>query len=193
VKTKIIEVTNGNRNWGKFMLARMDTEWERMSTIGTDSVRPLLAQCGWTHQHIWVLDLQTGEGVLVRPDGNAHADLEHHKVWVCPMFEPFLAWLYARGDIIFEMMPDFLDLPDAEFMMQGHRRPGPGTGVQSTSWAFPHKGVYTIPHGFHTRDVVVSAYDNDNRTLLDRLMVTIESEDEVRVSVPCACTVVVTG
>lgn len=120
---RIIEVTNNDQNWGKFMVMRFDTEWQRKSMMSSSQM-PLLRQLGWTPEHIWVLDLQTGEGVYVRPDGMASADLNKHKVWVCPMFEPFLAWLYAQDLTDLGSLPEVLNLPDAEFALHGYRRSG---------------------------------------------------------------------
>jgi hypothetical protein len=122
VRTQIIEVTNGPRNWGKFLVGQFDDEWTHPSAIGgRDS---LLAERGWTHEHVLVLDLQTGEGALFRLGGYAKADLDKHRVWVCPMFEPFLEWLYANWRPN-EELPPVVDLPDAEFQWAGYRRPGP--------------------------------------------------------------------
>ena len=125
MKTKLVEVTNGIANWGKFCVGMFDDEWEYKSVI--DGNR-LLAGRGWTRDHLLVLDLQTGEGAIFRPGGLASADLEKHRVWVCPMFEPFLTWLYARSreDVaFFANLPAHVDLPDAPFAMAGYRRPGP--------------------------------------------------------------------
>lgn len=68
------------------------------------------------------------EGCLVAPwlCGDAHTDLQRHKVWVCPLFEPFIAWLYARGDVDPMTIPAHVDIPDAAFALAGHRRPGVG-------------------------------------------------------------------
>lgn len=122
--TKFVEVTNDEQNWGKFLVMKFDTEWEYRSCMTPESKRPLLDACGWSRDHIWVLDLQTGEGVFVRLGGFAAADLNKHKVWVCPMFEPFLEWLYKQNMNELEKLPDRLNLPDAPFSMSGYRREG---------------------------------------------------------------------
>jgi hypothetical protein len=117
-----IEVTNGAQNWGKFMLAQFDAqEWARRSAVAPG--QSLIGGRGWTPEHLLVLDLQTGEGALFKPGGLASADLTKHRIWVCPMFEPFLAWLYEQPNPM--DLPPFIDLPDAEFAFQGYRRPGP--------------------------------------------------------------------
>lgn len=118
--TKIIEATNGPLNWGKFLLGRFDSEWDHKSVVNDG--RPLLRERGWTPKHLLVLDIQTGEGVVVRPGGYAKADLDKHAVWVCPLFEPFLTWLYLQDLTDLAKLPDHIDLPDAPFMMQGYRR-----------------------------------------------------------------------
>jgi len=123
MKTKIIEVTNNQLNWGKFMLCRFeDEEWATRSQIGSGL---LLPQIGWSMDHIWVFDLQTFEGAAFLPRGIAEYDLRKHQIWVCPMFEPFLEWLYMQDLSNLEKLPSVLNLKDAEFMMSGHRRPGP--------------------------------------------------------------------
>jgi hypothetical protein len=117
-----VEVTNGPQNWGKFLLMRFDSEWSARSVIDG---APLIASRGWGPEHLWMLDLQTGEGGCFRVGGSAKYDLDKHRIWVCPMFEPFLAWLYAnlRGPLA--DLPRHVDLPGAEFMLSGHRRLGP--------------------------------------------------------------------
>src|SRR5665213_4481996 len=98
MQIKFIEATNidaGGFNWGKFMVCRFsEAEWVYPSTILPN--RPLLPEVGWTKRHVLVCDLQTGEGAIFAPGGLAEADLHKHKIWVCPMFEPFLAWLYRQ-------------------------------------------------------------------------------------------------
>lgn len=132
MQTRIIEATNGDpdhgayANWGKFCVARMDTEWARRS-VPCPTGGPLLSAIGWTLDHLWVLDLQTGEGAFFKPGGYAPADLQKHKVWVCPLFEPFLVWLYEQDLSDLATLPDHVQLPNAEFSMVGYRRPGPDT------------------------------------------------------------------
>lgn len=127
MKTRIIEASNGF-NWGKFMLGRFDSEWERRPQIdGEASQMPLLRRCGWDNDHLMVVDLQTGEGAIFRPGGSAAADLNgKHKIWVCPLFEPFLAWLYRQPLADLDALPDVVQLDDAESAMHGYRRKGMG-------------------------------------------------------------------
>jgi hypothetical protein len=124
VKTKFIEVTNGPQNWGKFLVMRPEEEWEYKSVLQPDF--RLLSHIGWAPNHIIVFDLQTCEGAAFRPGGYAKADLNKHRIWVCPMFEPFLEWLYKQEVSDLDALPAHVDLPDAEFQMSGYRRPGPG-------------------------------------------------------------------
>jgi hypothetical protein len=73
-----------------------------------------------------VFDLQTCEGTAFRPGGRAKYDLDKHKIWVCPLFEPFLEWLYKQpqhDDLT--ALPDTIDLPDVPFALSGYRRNGP--------------------------------------------------------------------
>lgn len=124
MQTKIIEATNikhGGYNWGKFMLGRFDEERSTFSAI--DGRRSLLAACGWTPDHLLVVDLQTGEGALFRPGGSTRADLDKHRIWVCPLFEPFLMWLYRQDLSDLEALPAMVEL-DAPSAMAGYRRAG---------------------------------------------------------------------
>ncbi len=123
MKTKIIEVTNGPRNWGKMLVGQFDAEWEYQSVVAPGSA--LLSGRGWGPGHILVLDLQTGEGSVFRHGGLASADLEKHAIWVCPMFAPFLDWLYRQDVSNLDALPPHVDLPEAEFHLSGYRRPGP--------------------------------------------------------------------
>lgn len=121
---KFIEATNGPQNWGKFMVGRFDADdWAAASAV--DPPRSLLAGRGWAREHILVLDLQTGEGAIFRPGGLASHDLNKHAIWVCPLFEPFLTWLYKQDLTDLDALPAHIDLPDAEFQFSGYRRPGP--------------------------------------------------------------------
>jgi hypothetical protein len=126
MKTKIIEATNGPQNWGKFMLGRFDAEWQYRSAVADTPYGSLLRGVGWTGEHLLVLDLQTGEGAIFRAGGCAPADLDKHRIWVCPLFEPFLTWLYTQDLADLDALPAHVDLPEAEFAWQGYRRPGPG-------------------------------------------------------------------
>lgn len=132
MKTKIIEGVQDLAkpgNWGKFLIGVPDTEWQHSSRIDAKGSWPLLREIGWTAEHLWVLDLQTGEGAFFLPRGLAHADLEKHRIWVCPLFEPFLEWLYdryrANPRLDIDELPDVAELPDAPFAFRGYRRPGP--------------------------------------------------------------------
>lgn len=124
MQTKFIEATNGPHNWGKFLVGRFtDDEWLRRSEVSPPTT--LLAACGWDSRHLLVVDLQTGEGGIFFPKGNARADLEKHKIWVCPLFEPFLTWLYRQNLTELNSLPALVDLPDAPFEWSGYRRGGP--------------------------------------------------------------------
>ena len=129
MQLKFIEITNGPANWGKFGLGTFTAEeWQQRAVIDG---RPLIAGRGWTLGHVWVLDLQTGEGAMFLPGGSAKHDLEKHAIWVCPMYQPMLEWLYERVRGVKDLaaaivaLPDLVDLPNAPFAMSGYRRPGP--------------------------------------------------------------------
>ena len=119
METKFIEITNGEHNWGKIMVARFTDEWDGRSIIQPSL--PLLGATGWTPEHLLVLDLQTGEGAIFHPDGLADADLKRHNIWCCPLFPHFLAWLYQRDLSDLAQLPNHVDLPDAPFHLRGTR------------------------------------------------------------------------
>ena len=124
MQTTFVEVEH-DFNWGKFAVGRFDTdEWARTSGVGTQT--SLLKQRGWTLDHIWVFDLQTGEAAYFRPGGIAQYDLNKHKIWVCPMFQPFLQWLYQQDLSDLTKLPKVVKLTekDAPGAMYGYRRKG---------------------------------------------------------------------
>jgi len=124
--TRFVEVTNGPANWGKFLIAKFEVaEWGYASKV--DTGRMLLRTIGQTPEARLIVDLQTGEGVIVKPGGLARADLTEHAVWVCPLFEPFLEWFYQHPETwdLGPALPALVDLPEAPFAMQGYRRAGP--------------------------------------------------------------------
>lgn len=113
----------GNGNHGKFMVARFSPEeWARRSGVAGDR---FLSGRGWSPDHVLVLDLQTGEGSIFKPGGLASADLNKHKIWVCPLFQPFLEWLYQQDLADLSKLPSVVEFPAAEFALWGYRRPGP--------------------------------------------------------------------
>ena len=130
----IIEVTNGF-NWGKFLVARFDDEWSYRSAIDTMNSSTgalpirLLPSLGWGRDHFLFLDLQTGEGAIFRHGGMARADLNKHRIWVCPMAEPALLWLYSQDLSDLTALPALVELTEAEApsAMQGYRRTGDRT------------------------------------------------------------------
>lgn len=127
MKTKFIEATNsdaGGGNWGKFLLGRFEpSEWARLSGIGLPV--SLLQQRGWTLEHLLVLDIETGEGAVFRPGGLARYDLGKHRVWVCPLFEPFLEWLYQQNLSDLDALPSVVQINDPNTTLAGYRRPRP--------------------------------------------------------------------
>lgn len=125
MQTKMIECTNGF-NWGKFLVGRFTPEeWAVRSSV--DGVLSLIGGRGWTLEHLLVLDIQTGEGAIFRPGGSAKADLDKHQIWVCPLFEPFLTWLYTQplGDLDQLGTVVMFTEEQAPSSMYGHRRAGP--------------------------------------------------------------------
>lgn len=167
MKTRFVEATQHAEhggNWGKFAVGVFGPEeWLRPTMLPAAGGLPMLVSRGWSKTTMLVLDLQTGEGALFNPHGSAHADLQKHQIWVCPLFEPFLVWLYEfvqkptfvrcgyvgvhgyncisgaghEGDHTwgegaeikpgtwFAALPAVVELPEAEFAVQGYRRSGP--------------------------------------------------------------------
>lgn len=132
---QIVEYTNGF-NWGKFIVGQPDEkEWARLSLLPDPSsgFTPLLQQIGQGPNDLWILDLQTCEGAMFRPDGNAKADLDKHQIWVCPMYEVFLGWLYSHPEHWDDVrtIPSLIEDTSPECMassgMRGYRR-GQGEG-----------------------------------------------------------------
>ena len=158
----IIEATQDVKNGfnhGKFMVCTFTREeWEYRcrldAEMGLD--RSLLIRCGWGPRHLWVLDLQTGEGALLRHGGFASADLERHKVWVCPLFEPFLEWLYQQDPEQLAKLPALVELPAAEGAMYGYRRPGKRRRANGTGSVYQRSdgrwcAAVTFPWGREVR------------------------------------------
>lgn len=157
MQTKIIEAVQPGapQNWGKFLVMKPDTEWKRSAaTPGCElagvspatltmlgwspeeiAARSLLAQIGWGTSNVIVFDLQTGEGARFAPGGDASYDLNKHAIWVCPLYEPFLVWLYGQDLEDLEALPDSVEV-EADFEMSGYRRPGIGDSVvkQAEEW-----------------------------------------------------------
>jgi hypothetical protein len=128
MRTAFIEVTQkaGNFNHGKFLVGQFDRdEGGRPSHLPGYEGGRLLGRCGWTPTHFVVMDLQTGEGAIFHRGGNAVADLNKHRVWVCPMFEPFLEWLYAHDWTDVSELPHFVELDTKIAALAGYRREGP--------------------------------------------------------------------
>lgn len=121
MKHRFVEATSKAGNHGKFMVVSFDSnDWDERSVVDGGS---LIASRGWRPGHIIVFDLQTGEGAMFRPGGLAPADLDKHRIWVCPLFEPFLEWLYKQPDPTEPAR--HVDLGNAAFAIYGHRRRGP--------------------------------------------------------------------
>lgn len=128
METRFFEVTNGF-NWGKFLVSRFDAdEWARKARLEEAEERPLLVGRGWAGDHLFVMDLQTGEGALFRHGGSATYDVEaKHHIWVCPMFIPFLTWLYTQPVKDVMTLPRLIHLTEAEAPSSMIGKRGDGT------------------------------------------------------------------
>lgn len=103
VITHFIEAsqTAAGFNHGKFMLGRLsEVEAAARSALPgyeDESLWTVGGRRRLNPRSTLVLDLQTGEGAAFALRGLAVADLAAREIWVCPMFEPFLVWLYQQG------------------------------------------------------------------------------------------------
>jgi hypothetical protein len=129
---RFTEVTN-LVNWGKFLVSKFDeNDHAQVSAIDHG---PLIQRRGWTRQHLFVMDLQTGEGAmfLPGPGGSAMHDLERHRIWCCPMYQYFLERLYvtpAWWDVV--SLPAIIKLgPEVPSALAGYRRKGPSAKVEA--------------------------------------------------------------
>jgi hypothetical protein len=128
MKLVFFEVSNGF-NWGKFAVGRFEADELRYESV-MDAMMgmkiKLIRGRGWGPDHFLFLDLQTGEGAIFRHGGMASADLNKHRIWVCPMAEPALVWLYSQDLSGLDALPAFVELTEAEApsSMQGYRRAG---------------------------------------------------------------------
>ncbi len=173
---RFVEVTNGPNNWGKFLVGKFDEEeWDYGSVVSEGFY--LLRARGWSKHHLLVLDLETGEGGMFLPQAHASAaaDLRKHRIHVCPMFEPFLEWLYQQPDPM-DIEPH-IDLPAAPFALYGYRRSG-----------IDDKALYYSPDrlplcGKH----VVKAYEHMRpRYLPDARIVEVDSVSRELLQLKCA-------
>ncbi len=145
-----VEATNGF-NWGKFAIGRFDAdELIHPSAIEDEDMgvsASLVRSRGWGSEHFWFMDLQTGEAAMFRHGGLARADLNKHRIHVCPMAEPALVWIYAHS---LDDLPPVIRLTEAEApsSMQGFRRPGPLTddeaveAIRAASFEAPKAGSH---------------------------------------------------
>lgn len=126
METKFVEVTNGF-NWGKFLLGRFDQGERAYRSVIDQPQEPYpIVPWRWTNDHLLVLDIETGEGAIFKVGGYAKADLDKHRIWVCPMFEPFLNWLYEQDVTDLQALPDHVTFTETEApsAVRGYRREG---------------------------------------------------------------------
>lgn len=139
MKIKFIEATNpsdrgdaGCFNWGKFLLLQLGPEeWTYKSQLPVPTEleefqrkHPLLGLIGYSRANVWVFDLQTRQGAAFVPCGIAALDLAQTKIWVCPMYEPFLEWLYRQDLTDITTLPAVVELVNATGSLRGYQREG---------------------------------------------------------------------
>lgn len=124
MKLRFVEALSAGGNFGRFVIGRHTPE-ERLHRSAVEPGKTIFRSAGrWNDRDVWVMDLVTGEGARFDPTGYAKADLDRHRIWVCPLFEPFLSWLYEQDLSDLEALPEVVTL-DAPLQFQGYRRPGP--------------------------------------------------------------------
>ena len=153
METKFIEATNvdaGGINWGKFMVGLFTAEeWNRRSAVREH--RSMLDDRGWTGHHIFVMDLQTGEGAMFRHGGLARADLRKHGIWRCPLFEPFLAWLYDQPLESLMNLPAHVKIEDAQCLaFVGPNAPG---ALREGGWTLMEEMFNSLDKSKHDHDI----------------------------------------
>lgn len=133
--SKMVEVSD-QVNWAKLMVSQFDNdELAYKSRVDTEA-KSLLEAVAARRKEYWgeaqqkrlVVDLQTDEGAwfLPHPERDPKVDLDRHQIWVCPLFYPFLQWLYRTNPVHVSGIPDVVELdPDDVIKFQGYRRPGP--------------------------------------------------------------------
>lgn len=105
-------------NHGKFMVARFDHE-ERLATTALPGMegQPLFMNSGGLRRlnpdRTLVVDLQTGEGAEFSLSGGRQEakwalEQKHPRLWICPLFAPFLGWLF---DFNIDGLVPLTDLP----------------------------------------------------------------------------------
>jgi len=91
MRSQFIEATQGQTSWSQFQVQQLDpVDWAHQSEV---SQSHLLASQGHDPNILFVMDLETCEGVIYSPNGDARSFLRKHQVWVSPLFGPFLNWL----------------------------------------------------------------------------------------------------
>lgn len=120
MKLYLFEADAGDGLWGKFAVGRPEPEeWAVPSVVDGHS---LIGGRGHSRDDIWVMDLQTCEGAIFSPGGNAKCDLDKHGIWVCPKFEAFLGWLYTQDLSDLSKLPQRVRVPGST---GSYRRSGP--------------------------------------------------------------------
>lgn len=134
MQTHFIEATDEHQfNHGKFMLGRFTPEQWTLKSALPDYPNPLLRGRGWGARHLFIMDLETGEGAMFHMVGTdrdmSHQLQERHQIWVCPMFEPFLWWLVTQDLEDLSKLPRFVQLTDASRFCALRRERMPGSKI----------------------------------------------------------------
>lgn len=134
------QAPEGGGNWGKFAVARWSTlEMREPTRFPGCEGQFITGLTGSPFDHIWLLDIQAGEGALFSINNPIPVDVPHQlnekQIYICPMFEPFMTWLWEhirshQGTNLdwFDELPRVVVLPEAPFDLYGYRRRGRTSG-----------------------------------------------------------------
>lgn len=133
MRRQFIEVSD-DMNWGKMELQQLEpSDMEVMSLVKAGA--PLLTAIETQRRssadplkQVRIWDLQTGEGAVFTParGEDPKAQLDQHRVWVCPLFLPFVRWLFRQDCTDITALPRLVEFPEGDVChLQGYRRGGP--------------------------------------------------------------------
>lgn len=120
--SRFIEASHGDGgNYGKFIVLRFDKRESQIKTrLPGHTGHPLFTFAGarkLNPKTTFVFDLQTGEGAAfyIGDKGGARIALSQRDIWVCPLYLPFLNWLWGQDMSDITKLPRYVDLSGAEF------------------------------------------------------------------------------
>lgn len=178
--TRFIEATNidhGGINWGKFLVAKFDSADWNVHAVEADGLllEVLPGKESWNRDtSVIVFDLQTGEGARFDLRTEPAMQLDKHRVWVCPMFAPFLDWLFKEiqsrppglGRFDITTLPAVAKFA-APSALAGHRRQGPTVHILVHGRALCGFEADRVPGQWTPGHLWVDQYDTQSPTCAD--------------------------